>query len=438
MINRKSFISYFSLAIVILMIVVPVFILYSNIPLSSSFYSGSAIFNTLGKLTGLIGLSAFAFSLFLASRFVWLDKLFYGLPKVLNIHRYLGTISFTLIVLHPLFLAASLLPLSSQAPLSIFIYWTQISFVFGYLSIIIFMFLIVMTFFWRLRYEKLKSLHSLLAVPLMLGAMHAILIDSDIKRIEALAWYYIILISTSVLFYLARLFLIAYGIKAKSFLVESVTSPSNNTLKIILKPVKKTLACQPGQFVFVSFPDIKKGEEHPFSVAYILPDGRLAIIAKILGDYTAKLSSLALGSLAKLDGPYGNFGDRANKNSHQVWIAGGIGITPFISMAKSYVSCPSEASQVNIFYVVSSGDDLAEADDLKAMEATCPNFKLTTYISKQEGRFDIAKLSSFVRDFRTCDFFICGPAGMVEYFVTALRKENVPKSRINIEAFKFL
>ncbi|MFA6466585.1 MAG: ferric reductase-like transmembrane domain-containing protein [Patescibacteria group bacterium] len=438
MINKKSFISYFSLLIVILLIIVPIFILYSNIPISQAFYPWSALFTTLGKLTALIGLSAFAFSLLLASRFVWLDKLFYGLPKVLNIHRYLGTISFTLIILHPIFLAFRLLPLSSQAPLSIFLYWTEISFVFGYLSIIIFMFLIVMTFFWRLRYERLKSLHSLLAVPLMLGGMHAILIDSDIKRMEALAWYYMILISTSVLLYLARLFLIEYGIKTKSFLVESVTNPSKNTVKIILKPLKKTIACQPGQFVFVSFPDIKKGEEHPFSVAHILPDGRLAIIAKILGDYTARLSTLTAGSLAKLDGPYGNFGDRANKNSHQVWIAGGIGITPFIAMAKSYVSCPTEASQVNIFYVVSSEDDLAEADELRKMEASCPNFKLTTYVSKQEGRFDIAKLSSFVRDFRTCDFFICGPAGMVEYFVTALRKENISKNHINIEAFKLL
>jgi len=438
MISRKAMKSYISLFFLVLFIIVPAFILYLNMPISRAFHPWPALLTSLGKLTGLIGLSSFAFSLLLASRFVWLDKLFYGLPKVLNIHRYLGTISFSLIILHPLFLAARLLPVSHQAPLSIFLYWTKAAYIFGYIAILIFMFLIVMTFFWRLRYERLKSLHSLLSVPLMLGGIHGLLIDSDIKRMEVLAWYYIILISISVLVYLARLFLIEGGIKAKSFVVENVSKPSHNTIKLILKPVKKTLACQPGQFVFVSFPSIKKNEEHPFSVAYILPDGGIAIIAKVLGDYTAQLSSLQVGSTAKVDGPYGNFGDSMEKSKRQVWIAGGIGITPFISMAQSYVACPSEDSQVDIFYVVADEKDLAEADDLRQMDDGCPNFTLTTYVSNDQGRFDISKLSSFVRDFRDCEFFICGPAGMVEYFVGALRKENIPKSRINIEAFKLL
>ena len=182
----------------------------------------------------------------------------------------------------------------------------------------------------------------------------------------------------------------------------------------------------------------KKNEEHPFSVAYILPDGGLVIIAKVLGDYTAKLASLRPDGLAMVDGPYGNFGDNIDKSQRQIWIAGGIGITPFIAMTKAYVACPMEDSRVNIFYVVASEDDLTEVDDLRQMADTCPNFKLTTYISDQEGRFNIEKLSSFVKDFRSCDFFLCGSAGLVEYFVTTLRKENIPQGRINIEAFKFL
>lgn len=438
MILNKKITAYLSLAILIVLTVLPVFILYSNVPISRVLWPWTTLFYTLGKLTGLVGLAAFSFALFLSSRFVWLDRLFDGLPKVINIHRWLGTISFTLIILHPLFLAFRLLPVSHQGPLSLFLYWTQAAYIFGYISILIFMFFVVMTFFWRMKYERLKSLHSLLAVPLMIGGVHALLIDSDVKRMAALGWYYIILITISTLVYLFRLFLIEYRIKARPFIIDGVEYPSANTIKVILKPSKKAIDFKAGQFLFVSFDSINKNEEHPFSVSAIYPDGRIAIIAKILGDYTANMRDLKAGNRAFVDGPYGTFGTDINNKGNQVWIAGGIGITPFISMAESFTSCPTPDGQVNAFYVVASEDDLAEADYLRQMESNCPNFKLTTYVSGNQGRFDMDKLRSFVRDFQNYEFFICGPAGMIEYFVASLRKENIPKNRINIEAFKLL
>ncbi len=438
MINKKILKSYISLLVLIALILAPAFIVYKNIANNNFFYSWSTALWHLGKISGLIGLSAFAFALFLSSRFIWLDKLFYGLPKVINIHRWLGTISFTLIILHPLFLAFRLLPISTQTPLSIFLIWSEAAYVFGYISILMFMILIIMTFFWRLNYEKLKSLHSLLAVPLMLGGAHGILIDSDIKNIPILGIYYIILISTSTLLYLFRLFLIHYGIKAHTFIVEQISEASQNTWQIILKPKQKIINCQAGQFVFVSFPDIKKNEEHPFSIANISQDGQLTIIAKNLGDYTAKLSSLKNGSLAQVDGAYGRFGDNADKNGHQVWIAGGIGITPFIGMAKAFASDQKANGQVDLFYVAASENDLAGLDALKEVANNCSRFKLNTYISDKEGRFDIGKLKYFVENIETCHFYICGPAGMIKYFVTNLKKSKIPAKNINIEAFQLL
>lgn len=438
MILHKKFRAYVSLLVLILLVLVPVFILGQNMPLERMFSPWPTLFSTLGKLTGLIGLAAFSFSLLLASRFVWLDKLFYGLPKVLNVHRWLGVISFLFIVLHPLFLAARLLPVSSQSAWNIFLRWNEAAYLFGYVSLLIFMGLILMTFLWRMRYERLKSLHSLLSVPLMIGGVHGLLIDSDIKSIPWLAAYFVVLISVSVIAYLLRLFLIHYGIKAKLYKVKRVEHPSKNSIKVTLKPGKKALDMKPGQFVFVSFPKIKKGEEHPFSISAINKDGSISIIAKRLGDYTQKMDSLEQGFKAYVDGPYGTFGDNMDKNERQVWIAGGIGITPFLSMARDFTSCPDQNNKVDLFYVVKTEDDLVEANDLKQMASDCPNFNLTTYISENEGMFDMEKLRSMAKDIQSCQFYICGPAGMIEYFVSALRKENVSKSCINIEAFKLL
>ncbi len=436
--NTKNFISYISLFILIVLILIPAFILYTKFYIGDFFNSPTMTMWHLGKLTGLIGLSTFAFTLFLSSRFVWLDKLFYGLPKVINIHRWLGVISFTLILLHPLLLAFRLLPVSPQAPLSIFVIWSEAAYVFGYISILIFMVLIIMTFFWRLNYEKLKSLHSLLAVPLMLGGVHGILIDSDIKNIPGLAIYYIVIISISTLLYLARLFLVNYGIKAQKFTIEKIDQASKNTWQISLKPNKKNIPCQAGQFVFVSFPDIKKNEEHPFSIASIENDGRITIITKSLGDYTAKMANLKIGNLAMVDGAYGRFGDNADKNCHQIWIAGGIGITPFISMAKNFAEDQKSQGQVDLFYITASENDLVGLNILQELATNCPRFKLNTYISDKEGRFDIGKLKYFVGSIDNCHFYICGPQGMMKYFVNTLKKNNIPNKNINIEAFQLL
>jgi len=436
--NAKVIKSYISLFWLIVFIILPAFVLFANIPLSNFWYSWPAFFLNLGKLSGLIGLSAFAFALILSSRFVWLDKFFYGLPKVINIHRWLGTISFSLIILHPLFLAVRLLPLSSSAPWQIFLNWNDTAYLFGYVSLLLFMFLVLMTFFWRLRYEKLKSLHSLLAVPLMLGGGHALLIESDVKAIPFLAGYYIGLITISLLAYLLRLFLVSRGLKGKSFIVESLEKLNPDIFKIVLVPKKKIIHCQAGQFVFVSFPEIKSGEEHPFSIALAEPNGRLTIIAKALGDYTAKLSTLKAGSLAMLDGPYGCFGDNMDNNCHQVWIAGGIGITPFIGLAKSFSADQNAQGQVDLFYVVSSENDLTALDIFRQAQADCPRFKLSPYVSGKEGRFNMGKLKYFIEDLNTCHFYICGPQAMIKYFVEESKKAKVPNSQISIEAFKLL
>lgn len=438
MLNKKVIRSYISLSILVLIILVPIFVLYRDIPLGSSLSPWPVLFSTLGKLSGLLGLSMFSLALLMSSRFVWLDKLFYGLPKVINIHRWLGTLSFTFIIVHPLFLAARLLPVSSQLAWSVFTQWSQAAYLYGYVSLLVFMALVIMTFFWRLRYERLKSLHSLLAVPLMIGGIHSLLIDSDVKRIPLLAVYYILLISLSVIFYLVRLFLVDYGIKAQRFVLSEAAKLNANTISLTLKPSKKIINCQPGQFIFVSFPQIQKGEEHPFSVAAIHEDGSLNIITKTLGDYTASMAALQVGSVAMVDGPYGRFGDNADHNCHQVWIAGGIGITPFISMAQSCAKVSDAYGKVDLIYAAASASDFAALDTLRAVESSCPRFKLSIHASDQDGRFDMAKLNSLINDPSSCHFYICGPAGMIKYFVDALKKAKVPNSHINIEAFKLL
>lgn len=430
MISKKLKFNIFLLGIILLAIW-PVIDLYYNNPLVFNF-------NSLGRVLGLVGLSIFAIGLILSSRFVWMDKFFSDLTKLLKVHRWLGIISFSFIILHPIFLALALLPGSSQAAWSIFWTWSQPAYVFGYIAILLFMFLVVMTFFWRMKYERLKTLHSLLAIPLMLGGLHGLLIDSDIKANPSLAWYYIILISLGVIAYLTRVFLIDQGLKSKAYLVDEVSQPTTQTVKVVLRPEGRQLKFKSGQFIFISFNDLEVKEEHPFSVAGIGPDGQVTIVAKVLGDFTTKMKKIRTKSLAYIDGPYGSFGQMQTAKTHQIWIAGGIGITPFLSLAEDFVKNHQADAKVDLIYSVAKASDFVDLPKLEKLTLTCPQIKITPHVSEEQGRLDIVKIKKMMDDFDQCVFCLCGPQGMVTSFVKQLKKASVPKSRISIEAFELL
>jgi len=99
---------------------------------------------------------------------------------------------------------------------------------------------------------------------------------------------------------------------------------------------------QPGQFVFVSF-DGAEGP-HPFTIASApggcghAPDGRalLRLVIKPLGDYTRTLHQvLQPGQPLRIEGPYGQFDGHGDASRQQVWVAGGVGITPFLAMLEA-------------------------------------------------------------------------------------------------------
>jgi predicted ferric reductase len=90
---------------------------------------------------------------------------------------------------------------------------------------------------------------------------------------------------------------------------------------------------QAGQFAFVTF--VKQEGSHPFTIASASETSlsRVVFQIKALGDYTKALGTkLASGQSVMIEGPYGRFTlDHASSDSPQLWVAGGIGITPFLS-----------------------------------------------------------------------------------------------------------
>jgi predicted ferric reductase len=188
-----------------------------------------------------------------------------------------------------------------------------------------------------------------------------------------------------------------------------------------------------GQFAFVTSSESEGA--HPYTIASAWHDAerRLTFIAKELGDYTRTLNErLRVGQKATIEGPYGcfTFDDDCPR---QIWIGGGIGITPFIARMKqialerSAAPGQSQAQVIDLFHT--TADYSEEAIAKLQADAKAANVRLHVLHDARHGRLGADRIRAEVPDWRNASIWFCGPSG----FGAALRRDfaahGLPVSR---------
>lgn len=178
-----------------------------------------------------------------------------------------------------------------------------------------------------------------------------------------------------------------------------------------------------GQFAFVRF-DAAEGA-HPFTIASApnalgtSPEGEqlLRLVIKPLGDYTRTLrQQLQAGQRVDIEGPYGRFDGAGARQRQQVWVAGGVGITPFLALLEARQpgsgtgTAGSDAAPVHMHYCTPD----APRDPLLArLQTLCdhaqPPVQLTVYSKAQGQRLKPQDLQT---DPGPLDIWFCGPQGL--------------------------
>lgn len=387
----------------------------------------------VSQLFSLVGVTLLCLSFVLSSRWRFVETWFGGLDKVYRLHHLLGGLAFVLLLHHPIFLILEVLPdlnfawkylwLSSLLPYN----W-------GILSLYSMTLMLILTLLINLPYSLWKKTHEFMGLALLFAGFHIITITSDVSRYLPLRWWIISLLLLAAYAAIYRRFL--YGLIGPKYhyVIDSIRQ-IGDVYAIDMLPVGDRLSFNAGQFVFAKFLDLGN-ESHPFSLASGSGENYLRLVVKILGDYTWQLGSLHEGSSVTLWGPYGKFGDGTLGQKPLIWIAGGIGITPFLSLLTDELETP-KTRRIDLFYCVGSAEEAVFDQEIKTLSAKKPNIIYHPYPSNVCGHLDAQKLSEICGGLRDKKIMLCGPLGMMNSLATQLKAAGVKNQNILFEDFNF-
>jgi predicted ferric reductase len=374
----------------------------------------------------------------LATRFRPVEWLFGGLDKVYQAHRHIGEVAFVLIWLHPLGLAAHRWSEGLGAYLGYFSPWADAARASGVAALLGFVVLVTLSLLSRIPYHRWKHTHDFFGPLLMLVVLHAVWAEGEIMRYPILQAWFGLWCGLGLAAYLyIRIFYRWLG-PQYDYRITAVTPVGNDITELSFKPTGRAMRHRPGQFLYVSFDaDAISREPHPFTIASPpeAPELRLAI--KSLGDWTSQVSALRPGEPARLWGPYGHLADALwEEPDHDViLLAGGIGITPFLSIIASaaFAQRPGRAWLV---YSVQSRDKAVFTDELRARAEALPQMTLLEHIADDEGYITRAWLEQRVGPLARQHALLCGPGPMNRAMSQLLREAGVPLDHIHLEVFQ--
>jgi glycine betaine catabolism B len=177
-----------------------------------------------------------------------------------------------------------------------------------------------------------------------------------------------------------------------------------------------------GQWMYVR---INENLKHHFTISSSPTENFLQFTTKFRpeSEYKQALWNLKVGDQLDINGPFGSFVLDPQSKIPKLFIAGGIGITPFRSMLK-YLSDQHLLWPVLLYSVKSR------------IEAAFPDLPSTQLVeSEVEGRLDAKKIKKYCPDWKNREWWVCGPPAMVESIVLLAQKMGVETDKIKSEEF---
>ena len=402
------------------------FVSFQNLDLALIFY-------WLGKLAGLLGFLFLSLLILSGDTARYFDR-FFGMDKIIKFQRKFALFTMIFVLAHPIFFILSdwsalfwLIPDFSALPLAL-----------GAMSFYIFIAVTVAsTAYKRISYNFWQYIHVFTYVLFGFSLYHAFYLGFDSGNWLVRAVYLILLAAVAA----GAIYRTNYKFKQRrtgKFYVESVKDEIKNVFKLTLKSEKKFFF-RAGQFCFLRLNQDKLYARHPFTIMSSPAENELRFIVKIQGRFTRALLKLKPGDEVIVDGPFGIF-TAEDRAKDLVFIAGGVGIAPFISLIKDRLA-DKKNQKVVLLYGTRKAADIIYREELDGIKEgwfakvyVLSNDSSALAVS-EAGHINQKIIEKYVQDIDNSLFYICGPEAMKTSLKEILKKLKVNRQNIMIEDF---
>ncbi|MBD3184810.1 hypothetical protein GF312_21185 [Candidatus Poribacteria bacterium] len=393
-----------------------------------------SIMTEAARMLALVGFIFLLFQYIMSSRLRFIERGM-GMDKLLALHRKTGIIGLILILIHPALLYVGpfiqgYIPgfppwkIVGIVALSIMIVTAGAAILYSRISI---------------KYETWKNIHRVGYVIFPLVFLHSFFLGTDFQYgWTPLKIYWLALAGIYLTVPIYRIFN-RIRVVRNPYKVSDVVQESHDTWSLYFDGDKPNY--KPGQFMIINLiRNGKTSESHPFTISASPTMDRLSISVKSVGDFTSTIKDTEVSDKAYIDAPYGVFSFLNHDAQNLIFIAGGIGITPFMSMLR-YIHEKGIERRVTLIWGNKTDQDIVFREELQKIESEISSLKVVHVMSEQEdwhgekGYVDADIIRKYVEDFQDTQFFLCGPPPMMTSVENHLLSLGAEKSKIHYEVF---
>jgi predicted ferric reductase len=403
-----------------------------------------ALLQNLSVGLAFVGLAIMALQFALTARIKPLKEPF-GSDIVYYYHRQIGIAAFLMIFAHPI-----LLFIYSSGYINLLnIFTAPWKAKFGVTALLLLIGVVWLAEFrskLKIPYWFWKIWHGIIAIIMMVGAILHIYLNGNFVN---LPWKQQLWMSYLIVWILLIIYTrIIYPLRLinNQYKVINVKPERANCWTLQMRPTKKSFGFYPGQFAWLTvwktpFSDT----EHPFSLASSSAhNDRIEMTIKELGKFTATIKQVQPGQQVYVDGPYGSFScDRYPEAKAFIFLAGGIGITPIMSMLRTLAD-RNDQRPLMLFYANRDWENVTFREEVGSLSKRL-NIKVIHILEKppvdweEEVGFittDILKrhIGPQMKSLNP-EIFLCGPKPMMDAVEKHLKDAGFSGKKIHSERF---
>jgi len=219
--------------------------------------------------------------------------------------------------------------------------------------------------------------------------------------------------------------------------ITKITDEAQGIKSFHLK-LKEPMMFKAGQYIMIAFKDDLERKK-AFSVIHTNKENdEVKLGIKVEHEFTQRLFNTKEGTTLEASGPYGRF-NLPEKDRNIVFIAGGIGITPILSMLTAYSSDKKRKSNVTIYFSSRTKEMMPFFNEIEMIKDP----RITKrYIFTNEhvkgymhDQLRVDKIKTQVQDWKEAIYMICGPPLMMTSIRSQLQNEGIPDEDIRSESF---